>query len=55
MVSSSATPGLGNRDKHLITYSFGGVSAQLDYILYRKSFSSAVCKVKVIPNEECIK
>ena len=40
------------RDSHLITYSSGGHSTQLDYILYRKSFSSAVSNVKVIPTEE---
>ena len=42
------------RDSHLVTYSSGGNSTQLDYILYRKSFSSAVHNVKVIPNEEVV-
>lgn len=36
------------RDSHLITYSSGGNSTQLDYILYRKSFSRAVTNIKVI-------
>ena len=42
-------------DSHLITYNSGDNSTQLDYILYRKNFSSAVSNVKVIPNEECVK
>ena len=42
------------RDSHLITYSSGGHSTQIDYILYPKRFSSAVSNVKVIPNEECV-
>ena len=42
-------------DLHLITYSSGGDSTQLDYKLYCKSFSSAVTDVEVIPNEERIK
>ena len=43
------------RDTHLITYSSSGNSTQMDYTLDRKSFSSAVSNVKVIPNEECVK
>ena len=42
------------KDSHLITYSSGGHTTQLDYILYRKNFSRAVRNVKVIPNEECV-
>ena len=54
MVSASETPG-SKRETRLITYSSGGDSTQIDYILYHKSFSSAVRNVKVIPNEECVK
>ena len=46
------------RNSHLITYSSGGCSTQLDYILYRKSFSRAVSNVKVIagyPEKELVK
>jgi len=42
------------RTSHLITYSSGGHSTQLDYILYPKWFSSSVSKVKVIPQEEIV-
>ena len=41
-------------DSHLITYSSGNLRSQVDYILYRKSFRSAVRNVKVIPSEECV-
>ena len=42
------------RESHLVTYSSGDHQTQLDYILYRRSFSGAVFDVKVIPNEECV-
>ena len=38
-----------------ISFNFGTHSTQFDYILYTKSFSSAISNVKVIPNEECVK
>ena len=43
------------RDTHLITYSYGGDSIQINYILYRKGFCSAVSNVKIIPNKVCVK
>ena len=42
-------------DRHLITYSSDGDSTRIYYILYRKSFNSAVNNVKLIPNEQWIK
>ena len=42
-------------DTHLITHNSGDVSAQINYILYRRSFSNAVNNVKAIPKEECVK
>ena len=47
--------GFKKRNMHLITYSSAGHSIQLDYILYRKSFSNVVSNMKIIPNEECVK
>ena len=51
--------GFGNtlfkkRNSHLITYRSGNLRSQVDYILYRKSFRSAVRNVKVIPSEDGI-
>ena len=43
------------RDTHLITYNSGGHLTQIDHILYRKSFGSAVSNGKVIPKQECVK
>ena len=40
------------RDSHLIS---SGHSTQIDYVLYHKSFSSAISNVKVILNEKCAK
>ena len=42
------------RESHLVTYSSGGHKTQIDYILYRKSFSKAVTDVKVIPMKLCL-
>ena len=42
------------RNSHLVTYSSGGHSTQIDYILYRKTFISAVSNVNVIPTEESV-
>ena len=41
------------RDSHLATYCSSIHKTQIDYILYRKSFYTAVYNVKVIPSEEC--
>ena len=43
------------RNTHLIAYNSGSDSNQLDYIIYRKSFSSAVSNMTDIPDEECTK
>ena len=48
-------PRLKKRDTHLITYSSGGDSTQIDHIHYPKSFGSAVSNVEVIPKGECVK
>ena len=40
------------RDSHLITYSSGENSSQIDYILYPKSFKKSAINVKVIPGED---
>jgi hypothetical protein len=42
------------RDSHLITYSSGGCSTQVDYILTRKNHLKMIQDTKVIRNEECI-
>ena len=42
-------------DTYLIAYSCDGNSTQIDYIIYPRSFRSAVSNVKVIPKEECVK
>jgi hypothetical protein len=42
------------RPFHLETYCSGNHKTQIDYILYRKSFSNVVSDVKVIPIEECV-
>ena len=44
-----------NKDSHFTTCNSNDHSTQLDYILYHKSFSSTVCNVKAITNEEYIK
>ena len=41
------------RESHLVTYNSGGSKSQIDFILYRKTFTSMVKNVKVIPGEEC--
>ena len=48
MVSMSGTP--DSRREPFTLW----LTTQPDYILYRKSFSSAVRNVKVIPNKKCI-
>ena len=41
------------RESHLATYCSGIHKTQIDFILYHKSFRTAVYNVKVIPSEEC--
>ena len=41
-------------ESHLITYTSGGHSTQLDLILYPKRISSSVTNVKVIPQQEVV-
>ncbi len=40
------------RPSHLITYTSGGASTQIDYVLLKRSFRKWVRDVKVIPGEE---
>lgn len=40
------------RDSHLITYSSGGASTQVDYILLRRRDRKLAIDIKVIPSEE---
>jgi hypothetical protein len=42
------------RPSHLLTYCSENHKTQIDYILYRKSFSNVVHDVKVIPIKECV-
>ena len=41
------------KPEHLVTYQSGNAAAQIDFILYRRSFRKQVSNVKVILGEEC--
>ncbi|XP_014679155.1 PREDICTED: craniofacial development protein 2-like [Priapulus caudatus] len=38
---------------HLVTYQSGGISTQIDYILFRCNQRKLIVNVKTIPGEEC--
>ncbi|XP_014670792.1 PREDICTED: uncharacterized protein LOC106811605 [Priapulus caudatus] len=41
------------RECHLVTYQSGGISTQIDYILFRCNLHKLIVNVKTIPGEEC--